>query len=144
MSSSLEENEPIARALSKGMLQSGKVLYNHGCNAFDAGKYEEAERYFTQAIELKPTNQTFREARGLTLQKQGKLDDALREYDKLLEMFPGCTFAWIHKAVLFNTHRLFEEAEMCAHNALLLDHYAGWAWGEKGFALRMQHKLDER
>src|SRR5690606_37483313 len=87
-------------------------------SAFNAGDYQLAERKFTEAIALVPTNQEIRILKGLSLERQGKLDDTLRECDKLLELFPYCSDAWTYKSVLFNNRSLFEAAEMCASNAL--------------------------
>lgn len=112
-------------------------------SAITAGNYELSEHKYSEAIALDPTNKNVRLDKGVSLERQGRVDDALREFDRLLEWFPDFGTAWTYKATLLNNRKLFAEAEMCAENALRLNISDGNAWGQKGIALEMQHKFNE-
>src|SRR5690606_33196623 len=108
-------------------------LEEEGWTAFDAANYELAESKFAEMIALDLSN-SIRLDRSLCLERLRRFDDALREYDRMLELFPDCD-AWTYKAILLNDLNLFVEAEMCADNALRLDIKDEDAWVQKGYAL---------
>lgn len=123
--------------------KSRKLKLQEGFVAFGVGNYSLAERIFSEAITLDPNNKEIRINKAVSLERQGRLDDALREYDRLLELFPDYGLVWTNKACVFNIMRLCEEAIMCADKALRLNSEDSLAWAQKGFALEEQGKLKE-
>ena len=63
------------------LIKSGKKL-------LDAQNYNDALRFFDQALSLEPTNPDFWNLKGVTLRSLGRYDEASYCYNKSLEIEP--------------------------------------------------------
>jgi len=84
-----------------------KALYKQGVDAEIRGNYEEAYNFYHQAYELKPTDITYRASyervrffaaashvhRGQLLEKNGKLQEALTEFEQAIAIDPSSFIA---------------------------------------------------
>jgi len=59
--------------------------------------------------------------KGNALARLGKFEDALRCYDRALDIDPGYRGAWVNKGFVLTKLGRFDEAASCADHALLLD-----------------------
>ena len=78
-----------------------------------AGKYEEAEKSYKQAIELQPETASIHSNFALALAKMGKVDEARVEFDKASELSPeGAAKNYFNLgAILYNQGTQMEGAE---------------------------------
>ena len=59
--------------------------------------------------------------KGNALARLGKFEDALRCYDRALELDPGYRGAWVNMGFVLTKMGRFDEAASCADEALRLD-----------------------
>src|SRR5207249_524548 len=59
---------------------------NEGKQAFDSGRFVEAQRYLLEAIRLDSSNQPARVLAGVTWARLGKAGNARREFEKAVEI----------------------------------------------------------
>ena len=78
----------------------------------DAGKYEEAEKSYKQAIELQPEVASLHSNFALALAKMGRVDEARVEFDKASELNPeGAAKNYFNLgAILYNQGNQMEDA----------------------------------
>ena len=78
-----------------------------------AGKYEEAEKSYKQAIELQPETASVHSNFAIALAKMGKVDEARAEFDKASELNPdGAARNYFNLgAILYNQGIQMEDAE---------------------------------
>jgi tetratricopeptide (TPR) repeat protein len=78
-----------------------------------AGKYEEAEKSYKQAIELRPEAALTHSNFALALAKMGRVDEARAEFDKASELNPkgAAKYYFNLGAILYNQGTQMEEAE---------------------------------
>src|SRR5271165_1835185 len=105
-----------------GKSDSAKALYEKGTDAEARQNYEQAFDYFKQAYSLKPKDLRYRTAfertrfyaaashvhRGQILRDNGKLDEALAEFQKGLEIDPS---SFIAQQELKRTQQMIKEAQ---------------------------------
>jgi len=103
-------------------VDNAKVLYDKGSDAEARQNYEQAFDYFKQAYDLKPKDLRYRTAfertrfyaaashvhRGQILRDGGKLDEALVEFQKGLEIDPS---SFIAQQELKRTQQMIKEAQ---------------------------------
>ena len=80
---------------------------------------------------------------GVKLAEQGKYSEALRCFDRALEINPKDAFAWVGKGIVLNGLSRHEEALRCFERALAIDPKDAAAWNNKGNALRKLGRYSE-
>src|SRR4030042_1797338 len=88
---------------------------------FDKGKYDEAIREYSKAIELDPDNAVAWNNRGLASLYKEQYDLAIADYSKAIELDPGYAAAWNNKGVALQNLGRNEEALECYNMALQID-----------------------
>ena len=91
---------------SRVALEKGLVLM------FDVTKYEEAEKLFTEAIRYNKDNYEAYYYRGCTKFNRNRLDDAILDFNKALEIKPGYADA---EFALGRTYFLKEDRDMACY-----------------------------
>jgi tetratricopeptide (TPR) repeat protein/3D (Asp-Asp-Asp) domain-containing protein len=81
--------------------------------------------------------------RGIALQDQGKLDEAIEAYDEAIRLDPELALAWCNKAAALVNKGKLDEAIAACDNAIWLDPNYASAWNNKGTALGKQGKYNE-
>jgi tetratricopeptide (TPR) repeat protein len=81
--------------------------------------------------------------KGSSLDSLGRDEEAIRCYDKALELDPRLVFAWSNKGVSLKSLGRFEEAICCLDKALELDPRFAGAWNNKGISLNSLGRYDE-
>lgn len=66
----------------------------------DAGKYEEAVQYYRQVLALRPNDVNPRTDMGICLRESGKVDEALAEFRKSVEIDPKHWQTWLNLGVV--------------------------------------------
>jgi len=80
---------------------------------------------------------------GVAHWKKTKFDDAIRDFDKSIEIDPRYAFAWSNKGGVLNDLHKYDEALFAVDKAIEIDPQLAFAWVNKGNALRNQGKFDD-
>lgn len=81
--------------------------------------------------------------RGNTLSDQGKYDEAIREYDRVINFNPNIAEAWCNKGVALVNLGKYDAALNALNKAIEIDPQIAEAWNGKGTVLYAQGKYDE-
>lgn len=81
--------------------------------------------------------------KGIDSFRRGNFEDALRHYDRVIELDPNNVIAWNNKGVIFFKMGRVEDALEAYDNALKIDPANLDAIRNKGFIFRTQGKFEE-
>ncbi|MBU6461899.1 MAG: tetratricopeptide repeat protein [Bradyrhizobium sp.] len=110
--------------------------------SFDAGQYDHALEWFTRVIRQDPRPE-FLSSLGHTLQRQGRHDDALKAFDKAVQLRPDNADLWKDLGVGLAELKRMDEALLTFQHALKL---APDQWDKAyrcGFVLREMERPEE-
>jgi tetratricopeptide (TPR) repeat protein len=75
------------------------IFIQQGWEQAEKGNYEEAIRYFSEAINLNPMNAESYYSRGTTYSQKGQYDQAISDYTKALEINPMDAKAYYNRGI---------------------------------------------
>jgi len=81
--------------------------------------------------------------KGLNLEDQGKLDEALKAYEKAIELDPKLSNPWNGKGNVFLDQKKYDEALKAYEKAIELDPKSAHPWNGEGIVFRNLKKYDE-
>ncbi len=96
---------------------SGKAWFNLGAFSQRRGLHDAAIAHFQRALAIYPSPEVAY-GLGYSLEKTGRLDDAVRWYEMALAAAPGFTRADLKLCRLLLDHRRFDEAERACRHGL--------------------------
>jgi superkiller protein 3 len=106
-----------------------------------AGKFEEAESHYRQALAGRPTAETHN-GLGYVLARQGRTDEAIAEFRKAIDVDPKFTPAYNNLADALAQQGKLEEAEQYYKRSLAAKPSAA-VYNALGVVLRKLGKMDE-
>jgi tetratricopeptide (TPR) repeat protein len=83
---------------------------NQGSKLLNTGKYEEAIKKFTEAIEEEQANPVFYYYRAAAFEKTGSIDQALEDYKKSIELKPDFVLPISRVGIIYAKNEDFEKA----------------------------------
>jgi tetratricopeptide (TPR) repeat protein len=95
-----ELQSAAAAATPGGGAGNADVLYNQGVIAWNAGKAEEAQKFFQQVIAANPNHADAHYQYAMTLVNQNKLPEAAAEFEAYLKLAPEGQYAAQAKAIV--------------------------------------------
>jgi tetratricopeptide (TPR) repeat protein len=107
------------------------------------GEAEEAVRYMTAAMALRPDSPGVQLNLGAALQARGQLEEAIACYRRALALDPKYAAAHCNLGILLQARGQREEAIACFRQALALDPRDARAHNNLGVTLKDQGRLDE-
>jgi tetratricopeptide (TPR) repeat protein len=110
-------------------------LIKKGCLEAGEGKFEEAIRFFDQAIEERPFTVEAWSGKANALMKLGRYVDAIVCYEKCIELKPDWEEFWDAKGRALAAGGKSEEAITCYEKAIEINYEYAQAWSDKGNAL---------
>ena len=108
-----------------------------------SGRYEEALRYFDEALRVQPNNLKALFNKAVMLQMLGKYVEAIKYYDEYLKINPYDPEAWSNKGMALRRMGRVNEAIECYEKGIDLNPEDATLWSNKGIALRSMKKIDE-
>ncbi|KAK2465362.1 hypothetical protein APHAL10511_002716 [Amanita phalloides] len=106
-------------------MSSAKSLFTKGVSAFQAGTYQDALRFFTEALshhdqqhEQPHLYYSIYDSRAATYQRMDRLNDALRDVKRAMDLVPSRWQAYARAARLLLQTRRFDAALKMANRAL--------------------------
>ncbi|MCX6678341.1 MAG: tetratricopeptide repeat protein [Methanothrix sp.] len=109
--------------------------YNKGVTVFRQGEYDEATRYFDEAIRLDPNYAIAWYDKGASLYRLHRYDEALQAYDEAIKLDPSNVNAWYNKGATLDKQGKLDEAIRAYDEAIRLDPNNADIWYDKAIAL---------
>lgn len=139
-----EEKENIAKQIAeedKVFLSNQKL--REGNKFRDEGNHKQAEKLFTEAIELNPENALAWHNRGWAYIEQKKYQQAMADFDKTAELDPNSEWSYLGRAWIYNEQKKFEAAIKEYDTAINLNPKYAIAWNNRGAAKSWLNKMNE-
>jgi tetratricopeptide (TPR) repeat protein len=118
-------------------------LIEKGNMSFNKSKYEEAVKWYDQALKIDPKSIDALNGKGLVFNKLGRYEEAITWFDKAIEIDPNFVYALNNKGVTFANLGSYEEAITWFDKAIEIDPNFVDALYNKGGALAELGKYDE-
>ena len=140
-------NLPEVRRRSDSVLTDSdyqrKKLFKKGVNLMADEKLEEASHAFEQALRLDPGSVETLLKLGYAKFHLNEHADALRVYDRILDIDVANAEAWNLKSLVHYEQRNYAKALDCAEKAIESDRNYGMAWYNKGCYLSLLMQVPE-
>ena len=120
-----------------------KKLFKKGVNLMADEKLEEASHAFEQALRLDPGSVETLLKLGYAKFHLNEHADALRVYDRILDIDVANAEAWNLKSLVHYEQRNYAKALDCAEKAIESDRNYGMAWYNKGCYLSLLMQVPE-
>jgi tetratricopeptide (TPR) repeat protein len=114
-----------------------------GAIAYQAGRYDIAIEYISNAVKLNGHNPTWFSKLGLALERQGRLEESLASHDKSLELKPDYVEAFNNRGNVLQALGRTDEALASYDEALALDPNRAEVLNNRGNLLKHLKRLDE-
>lgn len=124
-------------------LQQGDELANKAIAATNKGDFGTAERYWTQILEQFPDNPAAWSNRGNSRVSQNKLQEALGDYNKAVELAPNVTDPYLNRGTALEGLGKWDEAIADYNHVLELDPKDAMAYNNRGNAYAGLRKWEE-
>ncbi|GAB4452454.1 MAG: hypothetical protein OHK0029_03380 [Armatimonadaceae bacterium] len=99
----------VASILTMAM-QGADQLYNEGVDLQDAGKFEEAIKKYSQAIDKRKTFNDAYLNRGICYLETGAFDKAIADFNFYIERKPDVAVGYINRAQAYTEKKMYAEA----------------------------------
>jgi tetratricopeptide (TPR) repeat protein len=108
-------------------------------------RYDDALRYYTVTVALRPANVRPHWSVAHLLMKKGVIDEAIGEYTKAIELEPKNVEAWIQRGSAYRDLHLrdYDQAVADFSKVIELDPKNPWPWHERGWAYREARQYDK-
>lgn len=117
--------------------EASEDLVRMGEDAANKSNYEQALKYFEEAIEMNTNNDFAWGDRGLMLDKLNRKEEAIESFSKALMIDSSNPITWNNKGLtLIKSNRLRESLE-CFDKAIELNEKYAKAWYNRGRALAL-------
>jgi serine/threonine-protein kinase len=104
---------------------------------------EDALRYLTAAVALRPDSAAIRLNQGNALIHLGRSDEGIACYRRVIHLDPNYASAHRNLGIVLKNREEIDEAVTCFRNAVKLDPSFTYAWGDLAIALGANKKFDE-
>jgi tetratricopeptide (TPR) repeat protein len=118
-------------------------LIEKGHMSFNKSKYEEAVKWYDQALKIDPKSTDSLNGKGLVFNKLGRYEEAITWFDKAIEIDPNFVYALNNKGVTLTNLGRYEEAITWFDKAIEIDPNFVDALYNKGGALAELGKYEE-
>ncbi len=108
-----------------------------------SGRYEEALKYYDEALKAQPNNIRALFNKGVMLQMLGKPGEAIKYYDKYLDINPYDPEAWSNKGMALRRMGRVTEAIKAYEKGIDLNPEDATLWSNKGIALRSMGRIED-
>jgi tetratricopeptide (TPR) repeat protein len=95
-------------------------------------RYDDALRYYTAALVLRPWNMHTHMAVAMVLDKKGEIDEAIAEYSKAIELEPNASQVWMERANAYYRLQRYDKAVADWSKVIELEPNNATAWNNQG------------
>ena len=125
------------------LAQNLKDSWYKGHILFEQKNYEEAIKYFNEAIEFDNKYHPALNSKGEALFKLGKYEESIENYNKVLKLIPNHVSAWRNKGDALYEIEKYQEAIDCYDKSLTFTPANSEIFNSKGLALYEIEKYQE-
>jgi tetratricopeptide (TPR) repeat protein len=119
---------------SEEQLQAGEALAQKAIAATEKGDFAQAETYWSQLIADFPTNPAVWSNRGNARVSQMKLDDAIADFNKAIELAPDATDPYLNRGAALEGKGQYQLAIADYNRVLEIDPKDAMAYNNRGNA----------
>ena len=139
-----EEKAAIAKQIAEeDNVFLSNVKLREGNKFRDEGKHRQAEKLFTEAIELNPDNALAWHNRAWAFIEQRKYQQAMADLDKTLELNPNSELPYFGRGWVFNLQRKYDAAIKEYDKVIELNPKDAIAWNNRGAAKSWLNQMTE-
>ncbi|MBI5963589.1 MAG: tetratricopeptide repeat protein [Chloroflexi bacterium] len=122
---------------------TAEELFERAYAQQEAKNYDEAIRYYTEAIQLEPDLNAAYNNLGVLLNTLKRYDEAEAAYRKAIEINPAYASAYYNLGVLLNTLKRYDEAEAAYRKAIEINPAEASAYNNLVILLRLNNRIEE-
>lgn len=138
------EKETIVQQIAvEDKIFLSNVKLREGNKFRDEGKHKQAEKLFTEAIELNSENALAWNNRGWTYIEQKKYNEAIADFDKAIELNPKFDMAYNNRGTAYNDLKQYERAIQDYNKSIELNPKYALAWNNRGAAKSWLNQMRE-
>jgi len=116
-------------------------MVEYGYLQFQAGRYEDAERFFKMLTIMDWKNSYFHSMMGSILQRQKRFGEAVAEYSEAIKLNPNDVVSLTNRGEIYMQHKLLDDAVADFDKATLLDPKKENKWANRARVLKAQIEL---
>ena len=120
-----------------------RVIGNLGIIASQKGDFEEALKFYEQAIIINPNYAGAYSNRGNSFKELNRFEEALSSYDRAVELNPNYVDAYSNRGITLHNLNRFDEALKSFDQAILLNSNYAEAYFNKGITLHKLTRFEE-
>lgn len=118
---------------TSGFAQDSEAIFNKAENLFASGKYEEAEKLYTQVIESGSKNMNAYLRRGFCRSVLTKYEEAVADYSFVVDKHPKHPFAYLSRGSAYNKMEKWQDALIDFNMVLNIDPKNQEAYNNRGW-----------
>jgi tetratricopeptide (TPR) repeat protein len=129
----LAQSTEIA-TITQQQLRQGEETAQKALKAIEKGNYLQAEVYWTQLIEQFPNNPAVWSNRGNTRIAQNRLDDAIADFNRSIEIAPQYPDPYLNRGIAYESKKLRQKALADYNQVLAINPDDAVAYNNRGNA----------
>src|SRR6266487_3579699 len=134
---------PVTTATHNRVPSGVDLLIEEAQALYIQKRLSEAEKVYTQALQLNSTHPLGWQGRGLTQGLMSRHTEALSSFERALQLEPSNASSWNGKGAVLSALGRPDEALYAFEMALRYDPHLAQAWNNKGLVLRQQKRAQE-
>ena len=129
--------------ITEQQIKEGEETAQKALNAAEKGDFATAEQYWTELTETFPTNPAVWSNRGNTRVSQNRLEEAIADFDKSIELAPDAADPYLNRGAAYEGQGRWEEALADYEKVLSLAPEEPLAYNNRGNAKAGQGRWEE-
>jgi len=113
-------------------------IVEYGYLQFQAGRYEDAERFFKMLTIMDWNNSYYHSMMGSILQRQKRYGEAVAEYSEAISLNPSDMISLTNRGEIYMQHKLFDDAVADFDASIALDPKKENKWANRARLLKVQ------
>jgi len=147
----IEELKAIKKSTEKSKKEAkisenkakSESLFIQGLKAYEEKKYDDAVRYYTEAIELNRDNSGAYNNRGCAYDKLKDYYKAIDDYSKTIDLNPKYSLAYNNRGIVYGRQEEYDLAIADFNKAIELDPKDSEAYNNRGYVYYKQNQYEE-
>lgn len=123
-----------APTYTEEQLKQGEEIAQKAFDATNKGNFTQADKYWSQLIEQFPTNPALWSNRGNSRASQNKLEDAIADYNKAMELAPEAPDPYLNRGAVLEAQKKYDEAIADYNKVLEIDPKDAMGYNNRGNA----------
>jgi tetratricopeptide (TPR) repeat protein len=119
------------------------IFIQQGWEQVEKGNYEQAIRYFTEAIDLNPKDAESYYSRGTAYSRKGQYDQAISDYTKALEINPRDAKSYFKRGIAYYKKSQYDQAISDFNKALEINPMVAEAYYNRGITYCKKGQQDQ-